>query len=500
MVLSKKNPDERRWRTMRVRVPPKLSALVLVLCLCAVLNACAGSGSGSGSAAEPAEEAPASESSPPAEEYGDEIVLAERGGTTEFTLVCDLADREEALADIFRIRDAFKKDLRVELPVKDSGQKDDGSAEIVVNARNRKGCADLLAGLEKGEFAVRVSPGGEGEQPKINIAYKGDAARMCAVNAFLDASMNGEKAAVPADLDLRGSADGLLITSSIPVLRDPFIVLEDGVYYAYGTGWVCYENKSGSLAGGWNSLGVVVDIPADAEGDHWAPEVHRRDGKFYMFTTYRSRRTGHRGCSIFESDTPTGPFREITDGHVTPKNWDSIDGTYYVDESGQPWMIFVHEWTSTPDSVGRMAAAKLSDDLTHFISEPVELFRADDAKWAKNGVTDGCFMHRCADGQLLMLWSNWDSAGYCVGIARSATGAVEGPWTQDSDLLYSKNMTGEYDGGHGMLFTAADGSLYLSIHSPNSAVGSRRETPVFIRVKEKDGTLVWDTPSVSGGK
>ena len=91
-----------------------------------------------------------------------------------------------------------------------------------------------------------------------------------------------------------------------------------------------------------------------------------------------------------------------------------------------------------------------------------------------------------------MLWSNWDSAGYCVGIARSASGSVEGPWTQDERLLYSKSMTGTWDGGHGMLFTDTDGQMYLSIHSPNSPEGDRHEKPIFIPVREEDGTLVWD--------
>ena len=109
-------------------------------------------------------------------------------------------------------------------------------------------------------------------------------------------------------------------------------------------------------------------------------------------------------------------------------------------------------------------------------------------------------MYRCEDGQLLMLWSNWDAAGYCVGIARSASGRVDGEWTQDRELLYSKKMTGQYDGGHGMIFTDTDGQMYLSIHSPNSATATRKETPVFIRVREKDGTLVWDLRGASDEK
>ena len=211
-----------------------------------------------------------------------------------------------------------------------------------------------------------------------------------------------------------------------------------------------------------------------------------------MFTTYHSSVTGHRGCTIMKSESPEGPFREITNGHITPSDWDSIDGTFYVDGDGQPWMIFVHEWTSTDDGVGRMAAAKLSADLTHFISEPIELFRADDPSWAQGNITDGCWMYKCADGQLLMLWSNKDANGYCVGVARSASGKVDGEWTQDKDLLYSRNMLGTYDGGHGMIFYGTDGRMYLSIHSPNSSSAGRKETPVFIPIREQNGVLVWD--------
>ena len=47
--------------------------------------------------------------------------------------------------------------------------------------------------------------------------------------------------------------DIIRIVSKIEQLRDPCIVVENGVYYAYGTGWVCYKNTSGSLAGDWNA-------------------------------------------------------------------------------------------------------------------------------------------------------------------------------------------------------------------------------------------------------
>lgn len=282
---------------------------------------------------------------------------------------------------------------------------------------------------------------------------------------------------------------GHVIESDIERLRDPFVLAESGMYYMYGTGWVGYKS-CGSLTA-WTALEQPLAVtPPDCAGDRWAPEVHRYEGAYYMFTTYRSSATGHRGCTIMRSDSPEGPFVEITGGHITPPDWDCIDGTFYVDREGRPWMVFVHEWTSTDDGVGRMAAAQLSKDLTRLITEPVELFRADGPPWAAAGVTDGCFLYTAQDGGLIMTWSNFDRDGYCVAVARSGNGYIDGQWIHDEAPLYSQKTWGAYDGGHAMVFTGFDGHMYLAMHSPNTPVDGRMEKPVFIPVEEKDGSLV----------
>lgn len=77
--------------------------------------------------------------------------------------------------------------------------------------------------------------------------------------------------------------------ANISPVRDPFVLLENGVYYMYATGWVCYKNTGGRLEGDWVKLpGPICRIPENAVDNFWAPEVHRYKGKFYMFTTYRS--------------------------------------------------------------------------------------------------------------------------------------------------------------------------------------------------------------------
>lgn len=281
-----------------------------------------------------------------------------------------------------------------------------------------------------------------------------------------------------------------MIETNIEKLRDPFVLLENGVYYMYGSGWECYKNTSGDLSGEWEYVGIVaVDPPSFINDDRWAPEVHKYNGAYYMLTTYCSSKGGKHGCTVLKADSPEGPFVEISDGIVTPANDSSIDGTLYIDPDGNPWMIYVDEWCDNEGEIGLMSAARLSDDLTRFVSEPIPLFRADAPAWAKLGVTDGCFMYTAADGKLLMLWSNWDEGGYCVGIARSVSGRIDGDWQQDETRLYTKGG-GDYDGGHAMIFNDINGKMWLSLHSPNDPVGNRKEKPVFVPIKEENGTLV----------
>jgi hypothetical protein len=135
---------------------------------------------------------------------------------------------------------------------------------------------------------------------------------------------------------------------------------------------------------------------------------------------------------------------------------------------------------------GEICALPLSADLRDPIGKPLMLFRASEATWIRpfagqyDFVTDGPFLYRANNGQLLMLWSSFGHGGYTLGVARSLSGTVIGPWTQDTEPLYTS------DGGHGMLFHAFDGQLMLALHQPNSTPNER---PVFIAVEDRNGTL-----------
>lgn len=281
-------------------------------------------------------------------------------------------------------------------------------------------------------------------------------------------------------------------------IRDPFILPYENKYYMYGTrGATCWGECDGfdvyvseDLVE-WSEAIEVFHKPEGfwADRNYWAPEVHYYNGHFYAFVSFKSS-DRCRGTQILIADSPTGPFRIHSDGPVTPTEWECLDGTFYVDEEGQPYMIFCHEWVQVGD--GQMCLIKLTSDLKAAASEPILLFTASEPTWSrgvKNGpnyVTDGPFVHKLPskDGipsPLLLLWSSFGEEGYTEAIAVSDNGKITGPWRHDTDLLYKK------DGGHGMIFKAFDGSLYLTLHTPNETL---MERPLFIPLKEDDNRLV----------
>jgi GH43 family beta-xylosidase len=77
-----------------------------------------------------------------------------------------------------------------------------------------------------------------------------------------------------------------MIITNVTGLRDPFMLLDNGVYYFYGTGanvWDCYVNDSGSLNGEWKRIeNPVYEKPQNAVKQFWAPEVHKYDDSFLI--------------------------------------------------------------------------------------------------------------------------------------------------------------------------------------------------------------------------
>jgi len=276
-------------------------------------------------------------------------------------------------------------------------------------------------------------------------------------------------------------------------LRDPFVVpmREEGRYYLYGTtrlvpGPRGFDTYTSSDLKEWHGPFEVFRPEAGfwADRDFWAAEVHRYQGRYFMFASFKAEGV-RRGTAILVADSPRGPFHLHSDGPVTPREWECLDGTLYIDDEGTPWIVFCHEWVQVHD--GEMCALRLTPELDRTAGDPILLFRASELLWIvsvrpgqQELVTDGPCLHRARNGELLMLWSTFGRGGYGVATARSTSGRISGPWKQDPTPLYSQ------DGGHGSLFRTFDGQLMLQLHKPNK---SPHERPLFLPVREDNGRL-----------
>ncbi len=277
-------------------------------------------------------------------------------------------------------------------------------------------------------------------------------------------------------------------------IRDPFIVPENGKYYMYGTkGSLCWIDKKTPEMGfdvyisedleNWSDPISVFEASDDFWGTHnfWAPEVHKYNGKFYMFASFICEGR-NRATQILVSDTPDGKFVPVSDSPATPADWMCLDGTLYVDKNNKPHIVFCHEHVQINN--GTICEVELSEDLTTPVSEPRLLFKGSDPWWARknhhNYVTDGPFFFRGDSGNLYLIWSSFTDSGYVQAVCRSDNGDITGNFCHDLPLLAEK------DGGHGMIFKSFEGKTYLILHRPNT---STLERPVLTEIIEKDGHL-----------
>jgi beta-xylosidase len=275
-------------------------------------------------------------------------------------------------------------------------------------------------------------------------------------------------------------------------LHDPWILAHgpSRTYYLYtsnlprmsgvkGVGTMVYKSKD---LRNWETPKVVFLVPPTAFARHggWAPEVHEYKGRYYLFTTLHNEkktlasppavpiRTYVRGSVVAVSDSPDGPFKMLDEkAPMPPANFMTLDGTLYVDRSGEPWMVYAHEWIQKLD--GTMEAVPLKPDLSAAAGPPISLFKASDAPWLDattrpnarplTYTTDGPELYRTRDGHLLMLWSSYENGSYVQTVARSKSGGLAGPWEQLAPLVKG-------DSGHGMLFRTFGGRLMMVLHRP----------------------------------
>lgn len=273
-------------------------------------------------------------------------------------------------------------------------------------------------------------------------------------------------------------------------IRDPFVYVESGRYYLYGTtDRDCWRAPGGGfeayVSDDLERFEGPVQVFSPPEGywgtrNFWAPEMHRYEGSYYLLASFIGP-AHRRATSALRADGPLGPFLPFGSRSLTPPDWECLDGTLYVDGQGQPFLVFCHEWVQPGG--GSVCAQALEKDLSAPLGRPETLFYARELPWVKRMrhssgaegyVTDGPFLYRSPGGPLYLFWSSFSAQGYALSYARSEQG-ISGPYTHAEQPLI------EGGAGHGMVFRDLEGQLRLALHHPNNTPDER---PHFLYLQE----------------
>ncbi|GAB3645999.1 glycoside hydrolase family 43 protein [Echinicola sediminis] len=274
------------------------------------------------------------------------------------------------------------------------------------------------------------------------------------------------------------------------------------MYYMTGTGGRLWKSKD---LKNWSGPYQVVEHDENSwmgkKPAIWAAELHYYQGKYYYFATFTNnsiiidsvdgREVPRRASHVLVSDSPGGPYEPLGEEDYLPADWATLDGTFWVDADGQPYMVFCHEWLQVEDGTMEMIAMK--DDLSGTVGESELLFKASDSPWSRrkkdgkvvpNQVTDGPYLFRTDKGRLGMIWTSWIYDVYTQGVAYSQTGRLEGPWVQEEKPITPPNY------GHGMLFQTFEGKWLMAAHSHREENGRYIRIPHLFEVDLSGDKLV----------
>jgi len=276
------------------------------------------------------------------------------------------------------------------------------------------------------------------------------------------------------------------------MLSDPFILADrkTNMYYMTGTGGRLWKSKDLKF---WDGPFDAVKTDSNSwmgpKPMIWAAEIHPYKNKYYYFATFTNRaviidsvkgnKIERRASHILVSDSPGGPYVPMKDSVYLPAGKPTLDGTFWIDKDGKPYMVYCYEWLQNWN--GTIEKIELKRDLSGSVGTGKVLFHASDSPWSRekdengndkpNKVTDGPYLFETKTGRLGMIWTSWIYDIYTQGVAYSESGTLDGPWMQEKEPVTPPGY------GHGMLFKTLDGKLLMSIHSHKVVNGRTVRVP-----------------------
>ena len=277
---------------------------------------------------------------------------------------------------------------------------------------------------------------------------------------------------------------------------DPFIMhASDGRYYLY-----CTNEDSGEFPVSgfpvrsstnlidWEDHGLILTGASAKWGVKcfWAPECYEINGRYWLFYSADWKENPRNALENFRigvavSDSPTGPFEDISDQPIFDPGYPIIDANLYQ-EDGHFYLYYsrcCYEHSINGLEESWIYGVELKPDFSGVIGEPVLLLRPEQPWEGRSAAAtgrrwnEGSFIMKQDDAYIITYSGNFFggpdyAVGYAVG--KSPLGPFEK--AQENPIL---ERYGEVTGtGHSCMLRSPEGELLICYHGRTLTTGHDR--------------------------
>ena len=295
---------------------------------------------------------------------------------------------------------------------------------------------------------------------------------------------------------------------TIKNIRDPFIILEGDTYYLTGTTPPFWDGKSegvklwkSSDLLHWEEIGFILHRSAANVKDWfrdywWAPEIHKKNGKFYLTVNCRNDEIGigqnpliavsdqiDGEYVLLNADKPLFTKEKFECGEVIIP--DGNDANLFTDEDGKTYLTCCH--------TKGIFLFEIALETVTLMGDPVLVVPPSEDGWdTKN---EGPFVIKHC-GKYFCFYSSF-TRSYEVGV--TCADSIRGPWVKDSrnPIITPLGVDGVLHSGHNSVFGDKNGKLWTAYHITRNTDHERQLLAIDRIDFDDDGKVITDAPTVS---
>jgi beta-xylosidase len=279
--------------------------------------------------------------------------------------------------------------------------------------------------------------------------------------------------------------------SSLGDFPDPFVLAEQGSYYAYATNaqgkhvQLAHSSDLHTWSAQPDAMPTLAPWVRAASPDVWAPEVIHIGSSYVLYYTARDNASGRQCVGAAVAPAPAGPFVDTASAPLVCQvaEGGSIDPSPFA-SGGKLYLYFKSDGNCCALPT-RLYAQELRADGLAVMGSPVALLQNERAWEGAVIEAPGMF---AKDGRFLLFYSGNDYSGsaYATGYA-SCTGPL-GPCTAapDSPFLVSRTGPPKLIGpGHQDVFQIGD-QTWIAYHAWEELAGGARGNRRFMYIDKLD--------------